>query len=149
MTSMLNDDLAMARQELDAARAELVAALTDLPADALGRSRRGGWTAQRVLQHVIDSEWHYAALVTQLRGLAATPPAGARDIPVSTVDAARMLTDARRALLAALDGIDEASYYRLGTVGREEYSVLSVLENATNHDREHAAQLRSIVATGT
>jgi hypothetical protein len=36
----------------------------------------------------------------------------------------------------------------VGRIGHEEYSVLSVLENAASHDREHARQIRSIAAPG-
>ena len=35
-------------------------------------------------------------------------------------------------------------FYRLGTVGREEYSVVSVIENVTKHDVEHLGQIISI-----
>jgi hypothetical protein len=31
-------------------------------------------------------------------------------------------------------------------VGHEEYSILSVLENVSNHDREHAEQVKTILA---
>ena len=60
-------------------------------------------------------------------------------------DAVGALAASRGALLTALDGIDEASFYRLSAVGREEYSVISVLENPAHHDREHAQQLRATV----
>lgn len=149
MAATLNDDLTAARQELEAARSDLATTLATVSDDALEQSRRGGWTVQRVLQHVIDAEWHYAALISQLRGLVVLPPADRRGSPASVPDAARRLTESRRALLEALDGIDEAAYYRLDVIGREEYSVLSVLENVAHHDREHAAQLQRIVATGT
>jgi hypothetical protein len=149
MAATLNDDLTAARKELEAARSDLMITLSTVPDDALERSRRGGWTVHRVLQHVIESEWHYAVLINQLRGLAVTPRAGALGNPASVTDAERRLAESRRALLEALDGIDEAAYYRLGVIGREEYSVHSVLENVVHHDREHAAQLQNIVAAGT
>ncbi len=147
MSSGLNADLAIAFQELDAARGELLDAINVLADDALDRARRGGWSVRRVLQHIIEGEWSHVRLVTQLRGLPATPPTAAGDTAASVPQAVRQLTDARQALLATLDGIDEESFYRLGTIGRQEYSVLSVLENAAHHDREHAQQIRSIVAT--
>jgi uncharacterized damage-inducible protein DinB len=148
MAATLNDDLMATHEDLDAARSDLVATLSALTDDALERSRRGGWTVQRVLQHLIESEWHYAAIISRLRGLAAALPADEREHPASVADAARRLTASRRALLGALDGIDEATYYRLDTIGREEYSVVSVLENVVHHDREHASQLQTIVTTG-
>ena len=58
------------------------------------------------------------------------------------------LAASHRGLLAALDGVDEASFYRLRSVGHEEYSILSVLENETNHDREHAEQVQAILSAG-
>ena len=43
-------------------------------------------------------------------------------------------------------GVDEETFYRLGAVGHEEYSVLSLLENVALHDREHGPQVREILA---
>jgi len=54
------------------------------------------------------------------------------------------LTRSRAALLDAIGGVDEEDFYRLGTVGREEYSVVSVIENVTKHDVEHLGQIISI-----
>jgi len=147
MSSGFHHDVATARQQLEAARAAVLDAITGFTDDALDRARRGGWSVRRVLQHVNDSEWHYARLVTQLRGLPVpTPPAG-QDMPPSMPEAVRRLSASHQALLAALEGIDEESFYRLGPGDREEYSVLSVLENAAHHDREHAQQMGSITAT--
>ncbi len=101
----------------------------------------------RVVQHLLQSEEHYARLVGQLRE---RPPAPSPDPPgplASINDAVRELAAARQALLNALDDIDEASFYRLSILGREEYSVLSVLENVAHHDREHGQQVRSIVTS--
>ena len=58
--------------------------------------------------------------------------------------------DVRKAMVNALEGldIDPRAYetlYELNRVGHEENSVLSVLENVANHDREHAAQIRAII----
>ena len=147
MTSEFERDLASSRQALDAARVELLPVVVALSDADLGRARRGGWTAGRVLEHLIQSEWLYARLVTHLRGLTATGevPSGA---PSSAADATQRLEASRRALLDALDGVDEESFYRLGVVGHEEYSILSVLENTANHDREHAGQVQAILAAG-
>lgn len=152
MSLGINEDLAVARREVDSARQELLVSLAPLAADDLGRSRRGGWSVGRVVQHLIQSEWHYARLVRQLRELPPAPepePAAApAAAPASGAEAVREISASRQALLDALEGIDEASFYRLGMVGREEYSVLSVLENVAHHDREHAQQIRVIVAAG-
>jgi hypothetical protein len=39
--------------------------------------------------------------------------------------------------------VDEDHFYALRTVSHEEYSILSLLENVANHDREHAAQVEA------
>ena len=148
MSLGLSEDLAAALRELDGARQELQAILDRLAEHDLDRARRGGWPVRRVVQHLIQSEWHYVRLIRHLRGLPPTPAPDPLGPPGSVADAVRELTASRQALLGALDGVDEASFYRLGTVGREEYSVLSVLENVAHHDREHAQQLRDIGAGG-
>ena len=148
MSPVFRDDLAIAQRELDSARQELLASLGQLTDADLERARRGGWSVGRVVQHLLQSEWHYVRLVRQLRELPPAPPPELADAPTSVADAVRELTAGRQALLEALVGIDEASFYRLSTVGREEYSVLSVLENVAHHDREHGQQVRSIVASG-
>jgi uncharacterized damage-inducible protein DinB len=147
MSSGLNAEQAAACQDLAVARKELLAAIDALPDEALEKARRGGWSVQRVLQHIIESEHHYARLVAGLRGLPPAPPPEGRKAPDSLSDAAQRLDTSRKELLTALDGIDEESFFRLGTVGREEYSVLSVLENVAHHDREHGQQIQRIAAT--
>ena len=144
VNSEFDHDLGSCSSSLAAAREELLGVVTALSDDHLDRSRRGGWTVRRVLEHVIQSEWVYSRLVAHLRGL----PVSADVIdalPASTEDALDRLGASRRALLNALDGVDEESFYRLGKIAHEEYSVLSVLENEINHDHEHAEQIRTIV----
>ena len=67
--------------------------------------------------------------------------------PASVANSRRDLAASRKALLAAIDGVDEETFYQLRRVGHEEYSVLSVLENVALHDREHSAQVDSIVGS--
>jgi hypothetical protein len=62
-----------------------------------------------------------------------------------------MLLDSRKALLSALGSLEEdvrayETFYEVRKVGHEEFSVLSLLENVASHDREHAEQIRSILA---
>ena len=140
-------ELAAARQQLAAARDELLAVVRALSDADLARSRRGGWAVARVLEHVIQSEWLYAGLVAHLRDRP-SPGGVVTGVPTSAADAVDRLAASHRALLAALDGVDEASFYRLRAVGHEEYSILSVLENGTNHDREHAGQVQAILKAG-
>ena len=144
MSDEFDRELTSAREELDAARRELLPVVSALSDGDLDRERRGGWTVRRVLGHVIESEWLYANLVAHLRG-APAPGDVVSGGPSSAADAAQRLDASRRALLAALDGVDEASFYRLSVVGHEEYSIISVLENTANHDREHAGQIQAIV----
>ena len=100
----------------------------------------------RVLEHVIQSEQLYATLISALRGL----PVGRAERPSCAgqpVDEILCLLDSSRtALLSALDGVDEDSFYTIKQLGHEEYSVLSLLENVAGHDREHARQIAEILA---
>ena len=158
-------DLAVACGGLDSAREGLLAVVGALAEDDLERARRGGWSVRKVLEHVIHSEWLYARLATHLRGdsppeggtltetgpppIGSTPTDTTEEPPVaftSVAEAVRQLDAVRAALLAAIDGIDEESFYRLQTVGHEEYSVLSLLENVALHDREHGPQVQEILA---
>ena len=144
MSDEFERDLENGRSALSESRAELVAVVRGLRDGDLERARRGGWSVRKVLEHVVQSEWLYARLVQHLRGVA-----GQGDIvsgaPAPVQDAEDRLGASRTALLAAVEGVDEESFYRLGAVGHEEYSILSVLENTANHDREHAQQVREIV----
>jgi len=144
MTAEFERDLAAARQALDAARRELLATINTLTTADLERARRGGWTVRRVLQHVIDSERLYALLLRHLRGVPPAPPEATANAPESPADALPELDASRRALVAALEGVEEQSFYTLRTVGHEEYSIFSLLENVASHDREHAGQIKAI-----
>ena len=132
---------------LTSGRADLGSTVQALAPGDLDRARRGGWPVRRVLEHVIQSEYLYANLVCHLRGVPVPPRT---PLPCEGQAPDQLLCEldsSRTALLSALAGVDEEAFYRLGHVGHEEYSVLSVLESAANHDREHAAQIRAIVST--
>ena len=144
MTGDFEQELTGAREQLEAARQELLTVVGALVDADLARSRRGGWAVARVLEHVIQSEWLYAGLVAHLRDRP-SPGDVVTGLPTSVAYAVDRLAASHRVLLAALDSVDEASFYRLRAVGHEEYSILSVLENGTNHDREHAAQVQAIL----
>ena len=144
MTADYEQELTGAREQLEAAREELLTVVGALVDADLARSRRGGWAVARVLEHVIQSEWLYAGLVAHLRDRP-SPGDMVTGVPKSVADAVDRLAASHQALLVALDGVDEASFYRLRAVGHEEYSILSVLENGANHDREHAAQVQAIL----
>jgi uncharacterized damage-inducible protein DinB len=139
-------DLADIRAALEESRAHLLAVLRSLDDASLDRGRRGGWTVRRVLEHVIQSEHIYARLIQNLRG--AQPSQEALPSAPSSVDEAiEQEHAARHALRDAFEGIDEEAFYTLGKIGHEEYSVLSVLENEAAHEREHAAQITSILSS--
>lgn len=144
MSAEFDSDLSRLRTELDKRRSELIAVLDRLSDDRLDTGRRGGWSARRVLDHIISSEHAYARVIGALRN---TPIVS--DVPLSTPtsldDAKEKLTASREALLGVLEGVDEESFYALKQLGREEYSVISVLENARAHDHEHGEQLSEIL----
>ena len=129
---------------LELRRSELVTVLSELQDNDLVRARRGGWTVGKVLEHIINSEWHYAQLVANLRGLGEM--AHENNAATGVADVSDALARSRSALLKAIDGVTEEDFYRLGPIGREEYSVVSVLENVEQHDIEHLGQIRSIQA---
>jgi uncharacterized damage-inducible protein DinB len=131
-------------ENLDAirfARSELLEAVQSLTADDLQRVRRGGWSVQQVLRHVIDSEVAYAKAIGFLRGTP-TDLANASEEEVASGSAAvGALERVRGATLKLVDGVDEATFYELRALGKEQYSVVSVLENIASHDHEHLEQI--------
>ena len=134
-------DLEALTADIAASRATLVSAVQRLTDSDLDRARRGGWPVRRVLEHVIQSEWLYATLVAHLRR-GTVPERQHISCDGQPVDEILCLLDASRtALLQALDGVSEDAFYDVQRMGHEEYSVLSILENVANHDREHAAQV--------
>jgi uncharacterized damage-inducible protein DinB len=145
MTSEFEQDLKRVQKELGAARKGLLAVVKLLKDDDLDTARRGGWTVRRVLEHVIWSETMYSRVVTHLRGQ--QPPGDKVDAtPSSVADALGRLKASRAALVAAFEGVEEEPFYRLAPVGNEEYSILSMIENESMHEHEHAAQIKTILA---
>ena len=147
MTSTLQSDLEAVTADMTASRADLVSAVRRLTDANLESARRGGWSVRRALEHVIQSEHLYATLIAALRG----QPIGQQQRPSCQgrpVDEILcLLGGSRTALLAALEGVDDESFYSIKRLGHEEYSVLSLLENVASHDREHAGQVASILAS--
>lgn len=125
--------------ELTESRAGLLAIVESLSSGDFQQARRGSWTVARILEHVLHSERLYTQLVSAFTGKSATLP-DARE--AAEADAAiSALNSSRAAFLSAISDVDEDDFYRLQTIGHEEYSVLSILENNAAHDREHAAQI--------
>jgi len=136
-------DLEAALANLTIARADLISAVQALSGADLERGRRGGWPVHRILEHVIESEWMYAQGAAYLSGKPA-PERGATACAGQPADEILcMLDSSRTALLGAVEGVSEDALYDVKRIGHEEYSVLSILENAAAHDREHAHQVRA------
>jgi uncharacterized damage-inducible protein DinB len=151
MTCPYHSDLAAYQEAIRLARDSLLGVIDQLSREDFERARKGGWPVRRVLEHVINSEQLYAQATAYLCG---ADVAGRSETaaPGSATEARTMLLDSRKALLKALDELEmdpaaSEKFYELRQVGHEEYSVLSVLENVANHDREHAEQIRNILAT--
>src|SRR5205823_13621274 len=68
LDQITNQDLHAALRDMEAGRDALLAVVTPLTAQDLGHARRGGWTIERVLQHVIESEQTYAKLLAHQCG---------------------------------------------------------------------------------
>lgn len=140
-------DLEAALADLTTARADLVSAVQPLSAADLDRSRRGGWPVHRILEHLIQSEWLYAQAAAHLCG-AAAPDRGPTTCAGQRVDEILCVLDASRtALLQAVAGVSERAFYEVKRLGPEEYSILSLLEKAASHDREHATEIRTIAGS--
>jgi hypothetical protein len=129
------------------ARDALVAGVRAMDDAGLAAARRGSWSVRETLRHVLDSDAAYAKVVGYLRS--STVDAAATDDIATVASAAAALEAAHRVLVGAIEGVDEATFYDLKAVGREQYSVLSVMENAAAHDREHLEQIeRTLGAAG-
>ncbi len=146
MTTEFERGLATARRDLEAARSELLRVIDALTDADLDKSRRGAWSVRAVLDHLTVTDWWYAKAVASLRELESPPRQPISQAPATGAHAAADLRAAREALVTACDGVDEDIFYRLRKVGPQEYSVLSILENSADHDREHAHQIQKLVA---
>ena len=142
--SQLAADLETVRQELDSSRAALLQTLGTMSDADLGRGRRGGWSIGRVLEHVLDSERLYVAGLAHLQGQ--PQPNQEKTRPDDVQGFVDALEATRKAALALLQDASEDTFYEIRSLGHEEYSVLSLLENVALHDREHAAQIEQIMA---
>jgi hypothetical protein len=140
-------DLEAITAELTDDRASLISTVQKLSDADLDRARRGGWSIRRVLEHVIEFEWLCVMGITALRKLEPSPgpTVSCEGQPVDEILC--MLDASRHALLASIDGVEEETFYTLGRLGREEYSVLSALENVAHHDREHREQISVILSS--
>lgn len=138
--SDFESDRAALLSDLEKSRAELSSVVSRLTSDDLSSARRGSWSVSKVLEHVLHSERLYAQLISMFSGVGYTAEPGAA--PSTAAEALAALEATRRVLLEGVNHVKEEDFYRLQTVGHDEYSVLSILENDAAHDREHAEQIR-------
>jgi len=129
--------------DIQQSRAMLSEVVAGLSADDLSTARRGSWPVSKILDHVVHSERLYAQLVSVFSGVATSiEPSATASTPAEALGA---LETTRSALLDGIRRVKEEDFYRLQTIGHEEYSVLSILENVANHDREHAEQIEKTI----
>jgi uncharacterized damage-inducible protein DinB len=139
-------DLTDNTKAIEAARQSLLKRLRLLTDEDLQRGRRGGWSIQKVLRHVIDAEIAYTKVIAHLRGLSLQVPDATPDDVASMSSVVDALERYRALLTSAVAGVDESTFYEMRTLGREQYSVVSVLENVASHDHEHLEQIVKTVA---
>ncbi len=144
------------REDLDAARAALLAQLDGLPADAFARRPPAGdddgdlrWSIRELLWHVGDAErswreWAEGAL----RGKAITRFQGQRrPAHLNRLSQLRdWIEENRAATRAFVGGLDEGTLTPLRPTPSRERSILDMLGHLADHDREHAAQVAALRA---
>ncbi len=140
-------DLAENLQAIEVARDALLKQLRLLGDDDLRSTRRGGWSIQEVLRHLIDAEVSYTKVIGFLRGHPVELVNASDDDVASPQAAAAALERARETLVGVLDGVEEETFYELRALGREQYSIVSVLENVASHDHEHLEQIAKTIAS--
>lgn len=131
--------------DLSASRAALDATVQQLSPSDFEQARRGSWAVSRILDHVLHSERLYTQLISVFSGKPASVAEQAK--LDSAGDATEALKASRHSFLAAVDDVKEDDFFSLKTIGHEEYSVLSILENNASHDREHAEQIKKTLAS--
>lgn len=141
-------DLADNLKAIETARALLLDGLRPLAVEDLRLGRRGGWSNQEVLRHVIDAEIAYAKVLGFLRSRPVELANASDDDVASASAAVTALERTRKQLIALLDGVDEATFYDMRSLGTNQYSVMSVLENVADHDHEHLGQITKTLASG-
>jgi uncharacterized damage-inducible protein DinB len=143
--SEFDTDKAQLLNDLQESRGQLNDIVSKLSTDNLSSARRGSWPVSKILDHVLHSERLYAQLISVFTGVGSSiEPTGS---PSTSAEALSALETTRKAVLDGVGHVKEADFYRLQTIGHEEYSVLSILENVASHDREHAEQIRKTLAT--
>jgi len=141
--SEFDSDMGALVSDLQKSRAKLNDVVAGLSPDDLSSARRGSWPVSKILDHVVHSERLYAQLISVFSGVGTSvDPSGT---PSTSAEALAALEATRIAVLDGAGHVKEEDFYRLQTIGHEEYSVLSILENVASHDREHAEQIRKTI----
>src|SRR2546423_14217021 len=111
LDEITNPDLRRVLRDIEASRRSLLSVVTPLTREDLGYARRGGWTIERILQHIIESEQMYAKLLAHQCGKSAPElPSG----PGSDgAEATARLAETRASVMAMIDGIDEETLFTL------------------------------------
>lgn len=143
--SDFEDDRDQLLSDLRESRQAQIGVVSGLTTEQLAQARRGSWTVARILDHVLHSERLYTQLISVFSGASVTPPD--RGEIVEPADAISALNASRDCFLEAANQVSEDDFYRLQTIGHEEYSVLSILENNAAHDDEHAEQIRKTIGS--
>lgn len=138
-------DLAENMNTIAAARAALLERVRSLTDADLGVTRRGGWSIREVLGHVIEAEASYAKVIAHLRSVSVPVPDVTAEDTASIASAASALERYRDALTSAVAGVDESTFYEMRALGKDQYSVMSVLENVADHDHEHLGQIAKTI----
>jgi len=145
--SAFEADLETALADATRARADLVSTVQCLTEADLDKVKRGGWPIHRVITHTIEHDYYMAMFVASARGERFTGSSDATCGGQSIDEVLCRMEAGRTALLSAVNGIAEDDFYTLKTIGLEEFSPLSAIENAATHDREHLEQVHSILAS--
>jgi hypothetical protein len=138
--SDFDSDKSALLDDLTGARAGLQEVIRQVRDSDLDLSRRGSWSVAKILDHVLHSERLYAQLISVFSGVGTSVEP--TESPSTSAEALTALKGTRKAVLDGIEHVKEGDFYRLQTIGHEEYSVLSILENVASHDREHAEQIR-------
>ena len=141
MATEFEQDLEEALEGLNKAHQELLKTVESVSETDLDNAKRGEWSVRAMLAHIAASERHYAHIVNTLRDQESSNETPART-PASVAEAVQQLDAQRQALLAAVQGVDEDTFYRLRHAVHQEYSVLSVLRDSASHQREHLGQIQ-------
>ena len=139
----MNADLQGILGDMARARQHLLATLRRVTSEEMQRARAGGWSVERVAQHLVESDSSYLKVLAHQCGKQA--PDLTDEPPADGAHVAAMLDARREAMLSVIEGIDDETLYRLQRFGQEEYSPLSVLENIAAHDHEHAGQISALL----